>query len=102
MSTDRGSSHQTSAASPAFLNALRVVTAATLLSGIVAVWQYEFQGFGRVITVTSVLVSFFGNISVMQFSKAVPPHWAHSALTVFWLGVIGIAVMWVYVLGVGR
>lgn len=101
MGTGSGSSGQASAATPAFLNALRLLTAASLFSGIFAVWQYEFQGLGRVITVVSVLVAFFGNISIMQFSKAVPPQWAHAALTVVWLGVIGIAGMWVFVLGRG-
>ena len=84
-----------------FINVLRLLTAGALLSGIIAVWQYEFEGFSRVVVATSVFVAFFGNLTVMQFTKPTPPAWANAALTVFWLGLIGIGVLWVVLLGMG-
>ena len=86
---------------PGFINVLRLLTAASFISGIIAVWQYDFEGIGRIITAVSIFVAFFGNLSVMQFVKPNPPSWANAALTVFWLGLIAIGVLWVVALGAG-
>lgn len=88
--------------SQAFINGLRLLTAGSLLSGILSVWQYEFQGFGRIITATSVFVAMFGNVAVMQYVKPHPPSWANTVLTVFWIGLIVIGVLWVVALGMGE
>jgi hypothetical protein len=84
---------------PGFVNMLRLLTAASFISGIIAVWRYELVGFGRIITAVSIFAAFFGNLAVMQFVKPEPPSWANAALTVFWLGLIGIGVLWVLALG---
>lgn len=93
---------EASGVTPGFINVLRLLTAGSLLSGIIAVWRYEFEGFSRVVVATSVLVAFFGNLTVWQFTKPDPPSWANAALTVFWLGLVGIGVLWVVLLGMGN
>ena len=92
-------SDQSPGVSTGFINGLRLLSAGAMLSGIIAVWRYELQGFSRVIVATSIFVAFFGNLAVMQYLKPSPPPWANAALTVFWLGLIGIGVLWVVMLG---
>jgi hypothetical protein len=95
------SARSASAATPGFINVLRLLTAASFISGMLSVWRYEFEGIGRILTALSLFVAFFGNLAVMQFVKANPPSWANAALTVFWLGLIAIGVLWIVALGTG-
>jgi hypothetical protein len=79
------------------MDVLRIFTVGVLLSGILVIWNFGYQGSGRVIAVTTVLAAVFG-ISVMQYSKPLPASWAPVALTAFWLGVIGAVGVWAYAL----
>jgi hypothetical protein len=99
--TTGDSTRPTSGVTPGFINVLRLLTAASFISGMLSVWRYEFEGIGRLLTAVSVFVAFFGNLAVMQFVKPNPPTWANTTLTVFWLGLIGIGVLWVVALGAG-
>jgi hypothetical protein len=90
-----------SSVSATFINVVRFLSVASMLSGVLAVWRYEFTGFSRVIVATSVFTAFIGNMAVMQYLKAEPPPWATSLLTAFWLGLVAIGVLWVIQLGNG-
>jgi FtsH-binding integral membrane protein len=79
-----------------FINVMRLLAAGCMFSGMYAAWAYDFTAQpGRLLVIASVGVALLGMMFVQQASKATPPAWANALLALFWVGVVGLIVLWV-------
>ncbi len=88
--------------SSGMLNVVRLLSAASLLSSMLAVWQLgSREAPGRVLIVLGVLTSLCGQLFVMQASKPSPPAWVNVPLTLLGIGLGALLVAWAAVLAAG-
>jgi hypothetical protein len=77
------------------INTTRLLSALCMLSGILAVARFDSSTpTGRTLIIPSILIATCGQIFIHQASKDEPPAWTGTALTVFWLGLVGLAILW--------
>lgn len=77
----------------------RLFAAACMISAMAAVLRFEVTTpTGRLIAVTSVLVSLTGQFFAQQATKAKPATWSLALLPVFWIGLAVVAVAWLVAL----
>ncbi len=78
----------------------RVVSAACMLSAILAVVNFDTRSTaGRILIVASVSVSFFGQLFAMKASKPAPPPWIAFLLPCFWIGLAALSILWLILWG---
>ena len=96
-----GTQGSSSGYSVGFVNAMRLLAAACIFSGMYAALTYETTTQpGRLLVMFSVSVAMVGMMFVFQVSRPVPPTWASALLPVFWIGILGLIGLWV-VNGIG-
>jgi hypothetical protein len=73
----------------------RLLSALCMLSGILAIARFDSStSTGRTLIFASLLVAMCGQIFVYQAIKPDPQAWAGTALTLFWLGLTGLVLLW--------
>jgi len=81
--------------SSSLIAACRVLSAACMLSAILAVVNFDTRSTaGRILIVASVSVSFFGQLFAMKASKPTPPPWIGFLLPCFWIGLTALPILW--------
>lgn len=77
------------------INTTRLLSALCMVSGILAVARFDSSTpTGRTLIIPSILIATCGQIFIHQAGKDEPPAWTGSALTVFWVGLVGLAILW--------
>lgn len=98
--TGQGSGTSTPYASKGFLNVIRLLAAASMLSAMAAVLRFESTtSQGRVLIALGVLTSLSGQLFLMQASKSKPPAWVNVPLTLLGIGLAAIVLAWIVALG---
>ena len=77
------------------VNTARLLSALCMLSAILAIARFDpSTSSGRTLILSSLLVAMCGQIFVFQAIKPNPSAWAGTALTLFWLGLTGLGILW--------
>jgi hypothetical protein len=77
------------------INTTRVLSALCMLSGILAVARFDSSTpTGRTLIIPSILIATCGQLFIHQAGKDEPPAWTGTVLTVFWLGLVALAILW--------
>ena len=75
------------------------MAAMCMLSAMTAVLKFEFTTTtGKLLAVPSVMASMVGQRFAQQAGKPAPGAWVSALLTVFWIGVAALVVMWLVAL----
>lgn len=79
----------------AVIGTTRLLSALCMLSGIVAVARFESTTpIGRRLIVASVIIAMCGQFFTHLAGKPDPPAWTGAVLTLFWMGLVGLAILW--------
>lgn len=85
--------------SVAFLNTVRLLSAACMLSAMLAVIRYgSVSSQSRILIVLSVMTALSGQLFVMEATKPAPPPWVQVPLTALGVGIAVVCVAWVVAL----
>ena len=81
--------------SKTLINTTRLLSALCMLSGILAVARFDSSTpTGRTLIIPSILIATCGQLFIHQAGKDEPPAWTGTVLTVFWVGLVGLAILW--------
>ena len=81
--------------SRALIDITRLLAAACMISGIIAIMQFATTtSTGRLLVGASIGVSILGQLFIWQATKPSPKAWTGSVLALFWMGLVILGVLW--------
>jgi len=84
--------------STGLVNAVRLLAAACMFSGMYAAWIYDVTAEpGRLLVISSIGVALVGVVFVSQASRKATSVWASALLMLFWIGIVALAISWVLI-----